>query len=97
VPARAIGHGASASYFDFVTARHSSTDLVAGLEAGADDYLIKPCGPERIESARAGRGARGLASGTVSRRKVAELQCTLDQRQASSRTAADLRLLQTIS
>ena len=29
-------------YIVLLTARNSSTDLVAGLEAGADDYLIKP-------------------------------------------------------
>src|SRR4029450_9275873 len=29
-------------YIVLLTARNSSTDLIAGLEAGADDYLIKP-------------------------------------------------------
>ena len=29
-------------YIVLLTARNSSTDLIAGLDAGADDYLIKP-------------------------------------------------------
>ena len=28
-----------------LTARTSETDRVSGLEAGADDYVIKPCSP----------------------------------------------------
>ena len=35
-------------YLILLTARNSSTDLVAGLEAGADDYLIKPVEPRRL-------------------------------------------------
>ena len=39
--ARALPASASA-YILLLTSRHTKEDVVAGLEAGADDYLIKP-------------------------------------------------------
>jgi CheY-like chemotaxis protein len=33
-----------------LTARNSRADLVAGLDAGADDYLIKPFDPEELRA-----------------------------------------------
>lgn len=37
-------------YIALLTARQSSCDIVEGLEAGADDYLIKPCHPAELKA-----------------------------------------------
>jgi two-component system, cell cycle response regulator len=36
-------------YVVLLTARDKREDIVAGLEAGADDYLVKPCHPLELE------------------------------------------------
>ena len=44
----------------FMTARAQASDVAAGMEAGADTYIIKPFGPielrEHLEATRAKRG-----------------------------------------
>lgn len=37
-------------YITLLTAKQASEDIVVGLEAGADDYLIKPCNPEELKA-----------------------------------------------
>ena len=37
-------------YITLLTSRQSGDDVVAGLEAGADDYLIKPCNMEELKA-----------------------------------------------
>jgi two-component system cell cycle response regulator len=37
-------------YIILLTANESKADVVAGLEAGADDYLTKPCHPEELKA-----------------------------------------------
>jgi two-component system cell cycle response regulator len=46
-------------YITLLTSKLSSSDVVAGLEAGADDYLTKPCNPEELK-ARLRTGQRVL-------------------------------------
>jgi two-component system cell cycle response regulator len=48
------------TYIILLTAKESKDDLVAGLEAGADDYLTKPCHAEELK-ARLRTGQRILA------------------------------------
>ena len=47
------------TYLILLTSRESKADLIAGLEAGADDYLTKPCHPEEL-TARLRAGLRIL-------------------------------------
>jgi PleD family two-component response regulator len=47
------------AYLILLTSRESRQDLVDGLEAGADDYLTKPCHPEEL-TARLRAGQRIL-------------------------------------
>ena len=37
-------------YIILLTSKDSKDDVVSGLEAGADDYLIKPCDPEELKA-----------------------------------------------
>jgi predicted signal transduction protein with EAL and GGDEF domain len=37
-------------YIILLTSRKSKEDVVSGLEAGADDYLTKPCDPEELKA-----------------------------------------------
>jgi diguanylate cyclase (GGDEF)-like protein len=46
-------------YITLLTAKQASEDIVVGLEAGADDYLIKPCNLEELK-ARLRTGVRIL-------------------------------------
>jgi two-component system, cell cycle response regulator len=53
-------HDDSYVYVILLTSKQSRDDIVAGLEAGADDYLTKPCNPEELR-ARLRTGIRILA------------------------------------
>jgi sigma-B regulation protein RsbU (phosphoserine phosphatase) len=61
-----------------LTARDSRADVVAGLEAGADDYLIKPFDPEELR-ARVNVGIRVLTLQDRLADRVAELQAALSR------------------
>jgi two-component system cell cycle response regulator len=52
-------HSDAYVYIVLLTARETSEDIVAGLEAGADDYLTKPCQPAELK-ARLHTGKRVL-------------------------------------
>lgn len=47
-------------YIVLLTSKQSNEDIVSGLEAGADDYLTKPCRPEELR-ARLHTGCRILS------------------------------------
>jgi DNA-binding response OmpR family regulator len=63
-------------YVVLLTARSSRSDVVAGLEAGADDYLVKPVDPNELR-ARIHVGARVVALQERLAEKVKELESSL--------------------
>jgi two-component system cell cycle response regulator len=42
--------GSNYTYLILVSSRESKEDIVAGLEAGADDYIIKPCNTDELKA-----------------------------------------------
>ena len=75
--------GASYTYVVLVTGRGLREDVVAGLEAGADDYLIKPVDGSVLR-ARVRSGERVLRLEAAMLARIAQLECSLD----ASRKAA---------
>jgi DNA-binding response OmpR family regulator len=63
-------------YVILLTGRASRADLVAGLDAGADDYLVKPFDLEELR-ARVHVGIRVLTLQERLAARVAELQSAL--------------------
>jgi len=65
-------------YVILLTSRDASADLVAGLDAGADDYLIKPLEPEELRArVQVGLRVHGLQQRLSE--QVAELQAALSK------------------
>ena len=48
---RSRSHDALYVYILLLTSRQLTEDVVKGLEAGADDYLTKPCHPAELQCA----------------------------------------------
>jgi DNA-binding response OmpR family regulator len=63
-------------YVILLTARDSRADIVAGLEAGADDYLVKPFDSAEL-GARVQAGIRILSLQSQLNARIGELQQTL--------------------
>jgi DNA-binding response OmpR family regulator len=63
-------------YVIMVTARTDKADVVAGLNAGADDYLVKPVDWDEL-AARVGVGARVVLLERQLRRHVRDLETAL--------------------
>jgi sigma-B regulation protein RsbU (phosphoserine phosphatase) len=64
------------TYIILLTSRDAPTDVVAGLEAGADDYLVKPFDPEELR-ARLNAGVRIIDLQQRLAAHVAELEAAL--------------------
>jgi sigma-B regulation protein RsbU (phosphoserine phosphatase) len=66
------------AYLILLTSREDPADIVAGLDAGADDYLVKPFNLAELEArVRVGTRVLGLQQGLAAR--VEELQAALSQ------------------
>jgi diguanylate cyclase (GGDEF)-like protein len=67
------------TYIILLTSKESSEDLVAGLEAGADDYLIKPCNAAELRARlQTGRRIRQLEDRLVEAHEEMRLKATHD-------------------
>lgn len=66
-------------YMILLTARAANEDLVAGLDAGADDYLIKPCNPAELRARlRTGERILQLEDRLVAAREAMRFRATHD-------------------
>jgi two-component system cell cycle response regulator len=66
-------------YITLLTSKHSREDIVAGLEAGADDYLIKPCDYEELKARlRTGQRILELEDKLVAAREGMRFKATHD-------------------
>ena len=63
-------------YLMLLTSLESRSDVVAGLDAGADDYVVKPFDPEELR-ARVQVGVRVITLQERLAERVAELQAAL--------------------
>ena len=64
------------SYIILLTSKNGPADLIAGLDAGADEYLVKPINPEELR-ARLNAGARILNLQQGLSDKILELEVAL--------------------
>jgi two-component system cell cycle response regulator len=83
-------------YILLLTARTDTEDLVEGIEAGADDYLIKPAKPHELKARlRAGRRILELQEQLVQAREELREQATHDALTGLLNRAAVFDALQT--
>lgn len=66
-------------YIILLTAKDTKNDLVAGLEAGADDYLTKPCHPEELRARlQTGQRVLGLEDSLMKAHEEMRFRATRD-------------------
>ncbi len=66
-------------YMILVTSKESKQEIIEGLEAGADDYLIKPCDPEELKARlRTGQRILQLEDKLVEAREDMRFKATHD-------------------
>jgi diguanylate cyclase (GGDEF)-like protein len=82
-------------YILLLTAKSLKEDLLAGLNAGADDYLTKPMDPQELElRLRTGRRILDLQSELIAAREGLHLQATQDSLTGVSNRRAVFESLQ---
>jgi two-component system cell cycle response regulator len=66
-------------YIVLLTAKDDKSDIIAGLDAGADDYLVKPCNPLELKvRLRAGRRVIELQEQLVKARETLRFEAMHD-------------------
>jgi two-component system, cell cycle response regulator len=66
-------------YVVLLTARTGSEDVIEGLQAGADDYVLKPCNPHELEMRlRAGRRVVELERKLLAMQEQLRIEATHD-------------------
>lgn len=71
--------GGSYIYVILLTAKRDTQDIVTGLDAGADDYIVKPCHPDELAArVRAGRRIVELERDLLSARELLRRQASHD-------------------
>jgi len=78
---RKVRSGASEPYVYLVllTAKDDKSDIIQGLDAGADDYLVKPCNPLELKvRLRAGRRVIELQEQLVAARETLRFEAMHD-------------------
>ena len=73
---RLMSSGAAPRYVILVTARGGTENVIAGLDAGADDYVTKPFSGDELH-ARVRAGIRALALLDALAARAAELEASL--------------------
>jgi two-component system, cell cycle response regulator len=82
-------------YMLLLTSKQSSGDVVQGLEAGADDYLTKPCHPAELKARlHTGRRVLQLEDKLVEAREKMRFKATHDSLTSLGDRGAILALLQ---
>jgi two-component system cell cycle response regulator len=88
-------HDDSYTYILLLTSKESSEDVVKGLEAGADDYLTKPCHPAELKARlHTGRRILQLEDKLVEAREEMRFKATHDALTSLWDRGAILALLQ---
>ncbi|MGL4554693.1 MAG: GGDEF domain-containing response regulator [Gemmataceae bacterium] len=82
------------TYLLLLTSRADRSDLIQGLEAGADDYLIKPCDPAELKARlNTGRRILHLQNELIAAREAMRRQATRDGLTGAWNRAAILEVL----
>ncbi|HET6142876.1 MAG TPA: diguanylate cyclase [Candidatus Acidoferrales bacterium] len=83
-------------YLILLTAKGEQTEIIEGLEAGADDYMIKPFDLRELKArVRSGRRIVELEEQLLSARELLRMQATHDSLTGLFNRAAILDMLQT--
>jgi two-component system KDP operon response regulator KdpE len=78
-----------------LSGRADSTDKVAALDAGADDYVTKPFGMEELLARMRAVGRRAIGDGDEPRFRLGDLVVDLAARRVIPRDGGDIRLTPT--